>query len=441
MKSALLATLGTASALPAIALVSTSPASSASFDLWMKEMAAKAAAAGTTLNQATDAITELQKVLAQPVPAPSTPAPSPSPTPTMNHTAHHTAHQTTAAPLSPIIVNGLASLAAITSGLDLNSVVQTGIPIANTGKPDVVGAFRFICEPSHIAYADPVVYPGDRSGKSHLHVFFGNTKTDADSTYESLRTTGDSTCINTGNRSAYWEPALIQTNAAGANEVVMPNHLNVYYKRRPASDPYFQANGVTPVNIPRGLRYVFGYPTSNPTFKCVDPRTSSNITDWSTDMRATLAKCPTGRQLDVSVTSPACWDGKNLDSADHRSHMANPRGGADHNWVVKCPATHPYEIPTFTLQSIFTILPTDRPTTWRFSSDMMQPGAAPGSTFHADWFGAWEDKLLDTWQDWCINKLLTCSSGNLGNGTTMRESPTYVRLKQMPEQRLPMPAA
>ena len=436
MKSALLATLGTASALPAIALVTASPTNSASFDLWMKELAAKAAAASGTLANATNAITELQKVLATPVAMPSAPAPSPTPTPTMDHTAH----QTTAAPLTPVIVNGLASLAAVTSGMDLASSVQAGIPLATTGKPDIVGAFRFLCEPSHLAYADPIVYPGDRTGKSHLHVFFGNTKADADSTYESLRKTGDSSCINTGNRSAYWEPALIQKNASGANEVVMPNHLNVYYKRRPASDPYYKAVGVTPVNIPRGLRYVFGWPTAKPTFKCLDPRTWSNVTDWSTDMKSVMDRCPAGAQLDVSVSSPPCWDGKNLDSADHRSHMSNTRGGAEHNWVEKCPATHPYEIPTFTLQSVFTVLPTDRPATWRFSSDMMQPGAQPGSTFHADWFGAWEDKLLDTWQDWCINKLLSCSSGNLGNGTNMRESPTFVKLKQMPEQRLPVPA-
>lgn len=436
MKSALLATFGTATALPAIALATTASTSPSSYELWMKELAAKAAAAGTTLTNATNAITELQKVLATPAPAPSTTPAAPTPTPTMSHTAH----QTTAASLSPVIVNGLASLASVASGLDMASVIRTGIPIADDGRPDVVGAFRFLCEPSHIAYADPVVFPGDKTGKSHLHVFFGNNKANADSTYESLRKTGESSCINAGNRSAYWEPALIQTNASGTNEVVMPSYLNVYYKRRPANDPYYKAAGVTPVNIPRGLRYVFGAPTAKPTFKCVDPKSGADLTDWGSDMKTILGRCPVGAQLDVSVSSPPCWDGKNLDSADHRSHMSNTRGGAEHNWVEKCPSSHPYEMPRFTLQSMFTILPGDRPSTWRFSSDMMQPGAAPGSTFHADWFGAWEDKLLDTWHAWCINKLLTCAAGNLGDGTIMRESPYYNQLKQLPEQRLPVPS-
>ena len=39
---------------------------------------------------------------------------------------------------------------------------------------ETVGAFRFICQASHEAYNDPIVFPG-QPGKSHLHTFFGNT--------------------------------------------------------------------------------------------------------------------------------------------------------------------------------------------------------------------------------------------------------------------------
>lgn len=435
MKSAILGTLATASAIPAVALVATAPTSGAKLDLWLKEVAAKTAAAETKLDDAKSAIDDLQNVLANG----GTVTGQPAPAPTDAH-QHHEMPQTSAAALNPTMVNGLANLNAVSSGIDQELVLVKGQQIASSGKPDVVGAFRFHCEPSHLAYADPVMYPGDRSGKSHLHLFFGNTKADADSTYESLRGTGDSTCINASNRSAYWEPAMIQTSAAGRDEVVIPDTLNVYYKRRPASDPWYKATGVVPVNIPRGLRYIFGAPAQPPRFKCVDTKTWSNIVDWSADMPSVLAKCPIGAQLDVSVDSPSCWDGKNLDSPDHRSHMSYMRGGPEHKWVEKCPASHPYEIPTFTLQSMFTIMPADKVDTWRFSSDMMKPGARPGSTFHADWFGAWEDQVADVWQDWCINKLLTCHSGNLGNGSQMKESPLYVELKKLPPRRVSVPA-
>lgn len=48
------------------------------------------------------------------------------------------------------------------------------------------------------------------------------------------------------------------------------------------------------------------------------------------------------------ITFPSCWDGKNLDSADHMSHIAYPVPDASHNGVGAegvCPSTHPVKIP------------------------------------------------------------------------------------------------
>lgn len=41
--------------------------------------------------------------------------------------------------------------------------------------------------------------------------------------------------------------------------------------------------------------------------------------------------------LRVQVFFPSCWNGRDLDSADHKSHMAYP-DGVDSG---KCPSTHP----------------------------------------------------------------------------------------------------
>ena len=46
--------------------------------------------------------------------------------------------------------------------------------------------------------------------------------------------------------------------------------------------------------------------------------------------------------------------------------------------------------------------------------------AMPGSTFHTDWFGAWDDTILKMWSDNCVDKLLNCSGGDLGNGKQMK---------------------
>jgi hypothetical protein len=68
-------------------------------------------------------------------------------------------------------------------------------------------------------------------------------------------------------------------------------------------------------------------------------------------------------------------------------------------------------------------------------SDGMQ--MKPGTTLHADWFGAWDDGVKKMWEDNCLNKHLSCSGGDLGNGKqlknfsgfTMNASP---RLLSMP---------
>jgi hypothetical protein len=44
----------------------------------------------------------------------------------------------------------------------------------------------------------------------------------------------------------------------------------------------------------------------------------------------------------------------------------------------------------------------------------------PGSTGHADWFGAWDDTVMKMWSDNCVNKLLNCSGGDLGNGLQLK---------------------
>ena len=73
------------------------------------------------------------------------------------------------------------------------------------------GAFRTVCTFSHMSFDDPIVFPG-QPGRSHLHTFFGNTGTNANSTPESIRDTGNSTCRGgIANRSSYWVPTLIDT--------------------------------------------------------------------------------------------------------------------------------------------------------------------------------------------------------------------------------------
>ena len=142
--------------------------------------------------------------------------------------------------------------------------------------------FYVNCKFSHTADDDPIVFPG-QSGKSHLHMFIGNTGANANSTYQSLRTTGGSTCDNQGqsfaiNRSSYWTPAMMD----GAGDAVLPDYVLVYYKRFPVSGPGCvgpMAVGIC-TDLPNGLRFIFGY---NMTTMTGGPAGEGTRDYWSMD--------------------------------------------------------------------------------------------------------------------------------------------------------------
>jgi hypothetical protein len=60
--------------------------------------------------------------------------------------------------------------------------------------------------------------------------------------------------------------------------------------------------------------------------------------------------CPSG--LMSNVRFPTCWDGLNLDSADHMSHVAYPASGTFENGGP-CPSTHPVRLPQLFYETIW----------------------------------------------------------------------------------------
>lgn len=377
-----------------------------------------------------------------PTPTPTststTPAPMPSPSPTPTVTATPTPTSTAAGvdpyPL-PSSMGLPAALLPVTMPSPVSSypVKQAEAPIVppnfDTSQwiydggdinirtpyffPDTVGAFRFICKPSHNLYDDPIVYPG-QPGASHLHTFFGNTTTNANSTYASLRSNGDGTCAGGPlNRSAYWMPALrIDGGNEATDQIVMPDYTIIYYKMDPEAASVF----------PRGMRMIFGYNMSNPAastgFKwtCNATSTSAGLPGDFSNLKAMAdAGCPAGSQIEAHVTGPTCWNGQ-LDSPDHRSHLAE----AQYGWwgFQACPMDHPYHFVAFTLGATWTVGPTGPAEIYKMylSSDRMVAGTIPGSTFHTDWFGAWDDSTLAEWMNKADSDFRNDSGGSFGDG-------------------------
>ena len=259
--------------------------------------------------------------------------------------------------------------------------------------PSPEGQFRVACEYSHFGSDDPIIFPG-QPGASHLHMFFGNTLTDASTTEEQLLNTGGGTCSGFElNRSAYWTPALLD----GRGNAVVPDAIILYYKTK------FPGQ-VSP--MPQGLQMLAGnfdresFQTSDRLhWSCGGSGAAYNKTNRIPDCG--------GDRINATIQFPSCWDGRNLGSADFVSHLDF---GSDHE---PCPSSHPVRLPRI---SILLYFPgTDSVDGWRLSSDETSGfNGPPGGTLHADWWGAWNDEAMNLWINGCMRASRNCSFGQTG---------------------------
>jgi hypothetical protein len=348
---------------------------------------------------------------AAPTPAPAAPAPAPvvsTPAPVAS---------TPAAPAPAPVASTPAPAPASASGLtfiDTSIALPTGYAGVNTAliqsttlQPIPAGVegrtgfdnFRTVCTFSHMAYDDPIVFPG-QPGASHLHSFFGNSALNASTTTASILT-GASTCRGGSlNRSGYWVPAMVDANGRPR----APEDLLLYYKAG--------YQGGTPENIiemPAGLRMIAGDSKSQTAqdhvyYACDSWQPGQTLTN---DYVKSIPTCGVGQQLIMKVEFPSCWDGVNLDSPDHKSHMAYGDG------VSGCPATHPRQISVITEHVKYKIT-AGTTAGWRLSSDVV--GAPAGSSGHADWFNGWDAATVTKWITNCTHKRNDCGTYLLGNG-------------------------
>jgi hypothetical protein len=254
-------------------------------------------------------------------------------------------------------------------------------------------------------FDDPIVFPG-QPGKSHLHTFFGNTQVDAFSTPQSIATSGNSTCRGgTINRSGYWVPAMIDTKDGSP---IVPLESTFYYKTS-----YNKIPKRTFRPFPPGLRMIAGdarntAPSGPFYFSCFDANGSAIVEKHE------IANCPPGgRPMVMTIHFPQCWDGKNLDSPDHRSHMSYL------SEAQVCPATHPVPVPQITFNISYAVTERDAPLRWRLASDTYDPSIPGGRSAHGDWVNGWKREVMETWVTHCLQASKDCGAELLGDGRMM----------------------
>ncbi len=262
------------------------------------------------------------------------------------------------------------------------------VPAGTAHAQGALGRFVTICEYSHTLPDDPIVAPGVKGG-SHLHDFFGSPSTNFRSTTSSLQRTRRTTCEIPENRSAYWVPSLLVDG-----KEVRPTALRAYYTAAGKAPRSVQP-------IPRGLRMVAGDPKATSAQK-------TSITRWFcyTDQLSSFLNtvpgpyCPRGpANLVLIVFFPDCWDGRNADSADHKSHMAYTRSNALGTERV-CPSSHPVPIPRLGIRIVY---PNEG------GPDAVLSSGGKHSA-HADFMDGWETAAHVALVNRCIRGGINCSS-------------------------------
>jgi hypothetical protein len=274
---------------------------------------------------------------------------------------------------------------AVASLLPLVAVFLVSTAFAGSGGSASTAQLRGVnfvssCTSSHRAPDDPIVFFG-LPGASHDHSFVGNTGTNAASTLDTLLAAA-TTCRRPGDTAAYWMPTLYVDG-----QPVTPDHAQIYYRR--STRRHVEA-------FPPGFRMIAG------DAKATSPQ-ARRITFWNCGVAggvapsSTVPTCPDTRasELRLHVTFPSCWDGKNLDSATHQSHVAYPVAG-------RCPARFAHALPQISLIYRY-------PVTGAGSVTLASGGQLSA---HADFFNAWRQSDLQSLVDGCLNALRHCQRGS-----------------------------
>ena len=328
----------------------------------------------------------------------------------------------------------------VTGNADLIATQVQPDPVANNSWR---GIFRINCDFSHSSYNDPIVYPGVDSA-AHLHRFYGNTLVDHNTTLKSLYTQGESSCQgNLLNLSSYWLPALLapvfdsttglqRIDSAGQSQwqavpaVVGDDddeaHEIFYY-----SAGVDQLESIQP--IPAGLRMIAGDHGTQPGQQQDSSIVRWHCQSWQADdasnpqFSSSIPTCYEPDRLRLDIFFPSCWNGVDLDSADHKSHVAYPIDTGS-TAGMHCPESHPVAIVRPSYHYAFGVKPgfsdpaSQSTKGWRLASDMyeLSDGVAGGLSLHADWFNAWHPGVMAALLEHCIKQGLDCHDGNLANG-------------------------
>ncbi|WSY79340.1 DUF1996 domain-containing protein [Streptomyces sp. NBC_00879] len=288
----------------------------------------------------------------------------------------------------------------------------------NVRKPDELsdasrGVFDTDCGVNANGKFNPdnvIVAPGVSNGAHHMHDYVGNQANDAFASDDDLAG-GETTCRNQGDKSTYYWPVLRLRNGQNENDANADGggkDQNVGEIQTPSQVTLnFVGNPVGKVTaMPRFLRIITGDAKAH-----VNGNANANAS-WSCtgfedrQLKDKYPICPEGSQVVRSFKFQSCWDGQNIDSANHRTHVAF----ADQNG--RC-ANGFRAIPQLVQRIVYNVPPPalegDNPAV--FAVDSFPEQLHKPVTDHGDFINVFDDDLMQELVR-CINDGRKCGSGD-----------------------------
>lgn len=241
-----------------------------------------------------------------------------------------------------------------------------------------------------------IVAPGVVNGAHHTHDYVGNRDTSQASSNDSLAAAG-TTCSN-GDRSSYYWPVLrvrdrdgggapgeIAENPHNIGQIITASSASIQFRGSPTGKV---------VAMPRFLRIITGDAKAS-----INGGANANVkwtcTGFTNRFTTKYPLCPRGSRVQIISDFQSCWDGQNIDSANHRTHVVFPdRSGA-------CPAGF-QAIPQLRITLTY-----DVPRGRIFAVDAFPEVQHNPITHHNDFINVMSDQLMQRAVT-CINSGRNC---------------------------------